>query len=503
MSTTRTPAETDTADGVSTFTVTSPATGEELGSYPLHSTDEVAGAVAVARRATQAWVAIGFAGRRAALDAWRAEIVRGRAELAELIHVETGKPVSDARLEITLGLEHLKWAARNAQKILGRRSVAPSVLTFNNAATVEYFPLGVVGVISPWNYPAYVPLISSASIFAGGNAIVLKPSELAPATGIWLAEAFRRAVPAHPVLQVVTGLGATGAALCRGGVDKIAFTGSTATGKLVMASCAENLVPVVMECGGKDALVVDADADLDAAADAAVWGAIANAGQTCVAVERAYVHEAVYDQFVTKVTELATTVDAGRPDSKIGPITLPKQVVIIREQIEDALARGGRALVGGIDGITGNYVQPTILVDVPEESSAVTEETFGPTLTIAKVRDADEAVQRVNASRYGLGSTVFSRRNGRGIADRIRSGATSVNGVLVHPLVPSLPLGGVGASGFGRVNGPDGLREFTYAKSTTEQRFPLPLRIASFSRSARVDKLVDLATALLHGRRRK
>ncbi|OBJ68018.1 aldehyde dehydrogenase family protein [Mycobacterium sp. 1274756.6] len=482
------------------FIVTSPATGEELGSYPVHCTDEVTKAVADARRAGQAWAAIGFAGRGKALDAWRAEIVRGRAELAALIHAETGKPVSDARLEIDLGLEHLKWAARNAQKILGRRSVSASVLTFNNTATVEYLPLGVIGVISPWNYPAYVPLTSFASALAGGNAVVLKPSEVTPATGIWLAEAFRRAVPAHPVLQVVTGLAGTGAVLCRSGVDKIAFTGSTATGKLVMAACAENLVPVVMECGGKDALVVDADADVAAAADAAVWGAISNAGQTCVAVERAYVHQAVYDEFVSKVTELAKTVDAGRPDSKIGPITLPKQIGIIREQIEDALSRGGRAVVGGIDGIGGNFVQPTILVDVPEDSSAVTEETFGPTMTIAKVRDATEAVQRVNASRYGLGSTVFSKRNGRPIADGIRSGATSINGILVHPLVPSLPLGGVGASGFGRVNGPDGLREFTFAKSTTEQRFALPLRIASFSRSTRVDKLIDLVVVLLHGR---
>jgi acyl-CoA reductase-like NAD-dependent aldehyde dehydrogenase len=230
------------------------------------------------------------------------------------------------------------------------------------------------------------------------------------------------------VFQLVTGLGETGAALVRSGVDKVAFTGSTATGKKIMAAAADTLTPVLIECGGKDALLVDADADVDAAADAAVWGGMSNAGQTCVGVERVYVHERVYDEFVTKVTaraEKVTTHDG--PDAQYGPITMPSQLDIIRRHIADALDRGGRALVGGRDAVGERFVQPTVLVDVPEDSLAVTEETFGPTLTIAKVRDMDEAVERANASRYGLGATVFSRANGLELARKIRSGMASVN----------------------------------------------------------------------------
>ena len=214
----------------------------------------------------------------------------------------------------------------------------------NQAATVEYQPLGVVGVIGPWNYPVFTPMGSIVYALAAGNAVVFKPSELTPGVGGWLAATFSEVVPEHPVLQVVTGLGETGAALCRAGVDKLAFTGSTATGKKVMAACAETLTPVVIEAGGKDAVLVDEDADIDAAADAAVWGACANAGQTCIGVERVYVHERVYDEFLARLVDKAKDLRAeDSPDAKIGPITMPSQLDVIRSHIDDAIARGGRA----------------------------------------------------------------------------------------------------------------------------------------------------------------
>ncbi|MGW4090238.1 aldehyde dehydrogenase family protein [Nocardia sp. NPDC004750] len=488
---------------VSTFDVHDPATGEVVGTYPVHDRHAVDTAVAAAYEAAAWWRDLGFAGRARHLDAWRAEIATGRNELAQIIHREMGKPVSDAKLEIAMALEHLRWAARNAEKVLGRRSVPSSMLTLNHAATVEYLPLGVVGVIGPWNYPVFTPLGSISFALAAGNAVVFKPSEYTPGVGLWLAEAFARTMPAEPVLQVITGLGDTGNALCRSGVGKIGFTGSTATGKLVLAACAENLTPVLMECGGKDALIVDADADLSAAADAAVWGGLSNAGQTCLAVERVYVHADVYDAFLDELVAAAGQIDAGRADSKIGPITMPKQLSIIRRHLEDAVARGARAVLGGPDAIDRQFVQPTILVDVPEDAPAVTEETFGPTLTVTKVRDMDEAVELVNRCAYGLGGTVFARRNGRDIADRIRAGGTSINAFVAHATIPALPLGGVGASGFGRVHGPDGLKEFTYAKATTRQRFPSPLPLTSFRRDHRVDMVVDLLIAVLHGRKRQ
>ncbi|WP_024802634.1 aldehyde dehydrogenase family protein [Nocardia sp. BMG51109] len=482
------------------FEVRNPASGDLVGIYPVYTRDDVDAAVSSAHAAGKWWAALGFAERARRLDAWRGEIARGRNELAELIHREMGKPVSDAKLEIAMALEHVRWAARNAAKVLGRRSVRPSLLTADHAATVEYLPYGVVGVVGPWNYPIFTPLGSVSFALAAGNAVVFKPSEYTPGVGVWLADAFARVTPEQPVFQVVTGLGDTGNALCRSGVGKIGFTGSTATGKLVMAACAENLTPLLMECGGKDALIVDADADLDAAADAAVWGGLSNAGQTCLAVERIYVHAAVYDRFAGKLVALARGIDAGGPDAKIGPITMPQQVAVIRRHIEDAVARGAQVLLGGIDSIRGQFVQPTILADVPEEAAAVTEETFGPTLTVTKVRDMDEAVELVNAGTYGLGSTVFSRRDGERIAARIRAGGTSINSFVAHATVPTLPLGGVGGSGFGRVHGPDGLREFAYAKATTRQRFPSPLPLTTFRRTDRIDAVVDVLVGLLHGR---
>nr|BFE87169.1 hypothetical protein GCM10020093_097700 [Planobispora longispora] len=235
----------------------------------------------------------------------------------------------------------------------------------NIAATLEYLPLGVVGVIGPWNYPMFTPMGSIAYALAAGNAVVFKPSELTPGVGALLAELFAESVPEHPVFRTVTGLGETGAALAADpGVKKIAFTGSTATAKRVMAACAENLTPMVAECGGKDALIVDVDADLPAAADAALWGAMSNAGQTCVGVERVYVVDAVYDDFMRELTGRAEKVRAGED---YGPITMPQQIDVIRRHIDAAVANG-KAVLGGPESVRPPYVDPVIVEDVPEDS---------------------------------------------------------------------------------------------------------------------------------------
>jgi len=412
-----------------------------------------------------------------------------------------GKPVPDAMLEAGLAIDHIAWAAGHAKKVLGRRRVPSGMLMVNQAATVQYQPLGVVGVIGPWNYPVFTPMGSIAYALAAGNAVVFKPSEFTPGVGAWLVQVFQDVV-GRPVLQLVTGLGDTGAALCRSGVDKLAFTGSTATGKKVMAACADTLTPVVIEAGGKDSVIVDADADVTAAADAALWGACSNAGQTCIGVERVYVHEKVYDEFVATITAKARGLEASA-DGKLGPITMPKQLEVIRSHVDDALARGGRAVVGGADAVGDRFVQPTILVDVPEDSLAVQEETFGPTMTIAKVRDMDEAVALTNATRYGLGNTVFSKHNGMAIAERVRSGMTAVNGVISFAGVPSLPFGGVGDSGFGRIHGPDGLKEFTFPKAIARQRFKPMLNLTTFDRTEKADKQFAQVLGLLHGRGKK
>ncbi|HEY0950320.1 aldehyde dehydrogenase family protein [Nocardioides sp.] len=492
--------ESGNESSAATFESLSPATGEVVGVFSIHGEAEVRAAVERARTAAEWWAGLSFKDRKVYLNTWKATITRRMPELADLMHRETGKPRSDVMIEATLAVDHIAWAAGHAGKVLGRRRVSPGMLMVNQAASVEYRPLGVVGVIGPWNYPIFTPVGSIAYALAAGNAVVFKPSEHSPAVGEWIGRTFNECV-GRPVLQVVTGLGDTGAALCRSGVDKVAFTGSTGTGKKVMAACAETLTPVVIEAGGKDPLIVDADADVAAAADAALWGACSNAGQTCAGVERVYVHERVYDEFVSEITRRAEGLSAhGGDDAKIGPITMPSQVGVIRRHIDDALARGGRALVGGAQAVGERFVQPTILVDVPEDSAAVQEETFGPTVTIAKVRDMDEAVELANGTSYGLGATVYSKDHGMAVAERIRSGMTAINGVVSFAAIPALPFGGVGDSGFGRIHGPDGLKEFTYAKAIARQRFKPALALTTFDRTEQTDRRLARIVKTLHGR---
>ena len=487
---------------VKTFDSLNPSTGDVVASYPVHETADVNAAVDRARIAAEWWSGLGFAGRAERMRRWAGVLTRRMAQLADVIYTETGKPHSDGQLEIVLAIEHIAWAGKHAGKILGPQRRSPGLLMANYAATVQYEPLGVVGVIGPWNYPVFTPMGSIAYALAAGNAVVFKPSEYSPGVGAWLVRSFEDVVPEQPVLQLITGFGETGAALCRSGVDKLAFTGSAATGKRVMAACAETLTPVVIEGGGKDSLLVDVDANLDEAADAAVWGGMFNAGQTCVGVERVYVHEKVHDEFVAKVLAKTSDLRAGADSgAKLGPITMPKQLGVIREHIADALARGGKALVGGVDSVGDRFVQPTVLVDVPEDSKAVTDETFGPTITIARVRDMDEAVAKANATRYGLGNTVFSRSRGLELARRLRSGMVAINSVISFAGIPSLPFGGVGDSGFGRIHGPDGLREFARSKAIARPRFRAPLQLTTFARQEKTDKMVAKLVTLLHGKR--
>ncbi|HEX4705397.1 MAG TPA: aldehyde dehydrogenase family protein [Pseudonocardiaceae bacterium] len=483
------------------FNSTDPRTGEFVGSHPVHGPADVARHVTDARKAAGWWAGLGFDGRKQRLDAWRKLIAHRVEDLVTLISAETGKPADDARLELVLVIDHLHWAAANADRVLRRRAVRVGMLMLNQVATVEYKPLGVVGVIGPWNYPVFTPMGSIAYALAAGNTVVFKPSEYTPGVGTWLADTFAEVVPEHPVLSVVTGPGETGAALCRSGVDKLAFTGSAATGRRVMAACAESLIPVLMECGGKDALIVDTDADLDAAADAAVWGAMANAGQTCAGVERVYVVDSLADEFVEQVADRARTLRTGsHAGADLGPMTMPSQVDVVRSHIEDALAKGGKAVVGGLDSVRPPFVEPVVLVDVPEDSIAVTDETFGPIIVINRVRDADEAVELANAGHYALGAAVFAKARGPELAGAMRAGMVSINSVLSFAAVPALPFGGSGESGFGRIHGADGLREFTRVQSVTRQRFRPLLRAMSFARGGRTVRRLSRLVRMRYGR---
>jgi succinate-semialdehyde dehydrogenase / glutarate-semialdehyde dehydrogenase len=374
----------------------------------------------------------------------------------------------------------------------------------NFDARLEYLPLGVAGVIAPWNFPLYTPLCGMAYALAAGNAVVVKPSEFSSATGVWAVESFAKANPDAPegLAGWVTGFGETGAALCRSGVDKLAFTGSVPTGRRVMAACADTLTPVLLELGGKDATIIAPDADLDAAASAVVWGGYWHAGQACVGVERVYVVESRREEFLRRVQERASAVSVGLDElSDYGPMTMPGQIDIVRRHVTDALERGATALVGGLDSIQPPYIYPIVLVDVPEDSAAVREETFGPVIVINTVPDVDEAVRRANATDFGLASSVFSQSHGPEIAARLRAGGTTINSVMTFVGIPSLPFGGVGDSGFGRFHGDDGLREFSRPKATTRKKFGMGKEMQEFPRTKQQFTIVRRVLKLKFSRR--
>ncbi|CAN5493914.1 aldehyde dehydrogenase family protein [soil metagenome] len=487
-----------------TFESLNPASGEPLGSYPVHTAADVDNAVIRARAGAAWWRDLGFDGRKQRLLAYKGLIARKSDELVQLVHTENGKPLDDAFIEVLLCVDHLDWAARNAEKIMKSRRVSMPPLSLDHAGYLQYAPVGVVGVIGPWNYPIHTPMGSISYALASGNAVVFKPSEYTPAIGHRMAALFAEVVSEEPVLQVITGFGETGNALCTNpGIDVLAFTGSAATGRKVMAACAENLTKVVMECGGKDALLVDADADITKAAEAALWAGCANGGQTCAGVERVYVHTDVYDTFVEEITKQAEGVRSGDDAAAdYGPITMPSQIDIIRRHLTDALDRGARAVVGGIESIRDPYVDPVIVVDVPADAPLMTEETFGPIVPLVRVPDMDEAVRLTNDSPYGLGATVFSKRRGMALARALNSGMVSVNSVLRFASVPELPFGGRGESGFGRVHGADGLKEFTQPRAITRRRFAVMPEFASFGRPDWLFKVADQAIKTIHGRHR-
>jgi acyl-CoA reductase-like NAD-dependent aldehyde dehydrogenase len=456
-----------------------PATGDVIGSVPIFSAADVDAAVARARTCAQTWSTRSFAARTEELTAFRKALAEAAEGLAELLHKENGKTLLEAYTELMLSLGHIQHAAGRAEKAMEPRKVSSGMMA-NFRATIGYHPLGVVGVIGPWNYPLSTPFGSIAYALAAGNAVVWKPSELTPLIALEVEKIAKKTFALPDLLQVVTGAGATGAALAKAAVDKIAFTGSAATGKRVMIAAAERLTPVLLELGGKDPMIVDEDADIEAAAEAAVFGGLANTGQACISIERIYVAEAIHDKFVDAVVKQVRELKVGGDDAHLGAMTSPQQIKIVKEHLDDAIAKGAKVLTGGPDAISGPYIQPTVLTNVDHKMKVMTEETFGPVIPIAKVASVDEAVRLANDTTFGLGSSVFSGKSGRSIADKLRAGMTAINSVMAFSGIPTLPFGGIGDSGFGRIHGDEGIREFTRVKSTAEQVMSLPMNMMSF-----------------------
>lgn len=484
-------------DSRATFASIDPRTGEVLKEFRIADQANVDSAVAGARTASVAWQALGNEGRKKVLLAWCSTLTENLNEIGALIARETGKPVGDATLEASLAIGHLAWAAKNAGRVLKSHIRPSGILMFNMKSQVERSPMGVVGVIGPWNYPIFTPMGSISYALAAGNAVVFKPSQFTPAVGDWLEQSFATVAPFPHIFSVVQGQGETGQYLTQSDVDKISFTGSTRTAKLVAASCAQRMIPVVLECGGKDPVIIASDADLDKAAEYVLWSAMSNAGQTCIGAERVYVVNSVADGFIEKITALAKKLEPGK---NYGPATMPAQLNVIQSHINDAANKGAQFAIGSTHSVGEKYVEPVIMVDVPEDSLAITEETFGPTLTINRTANIEEAIALANATRYGLAASVWSRRHGQHIASQLQCGMVSINSVIAFAAIASVPFGGVKDSGYGRIHGPEGLLEFTYPRTVISPRFKIPIEFTTFARTRFADNFITTLIKFLHSK---
>ncbi len=454
----------------------SPVTGEPLGTFPITSKEQVDAAVARARAAFPAWRDTSVKDRLRMLGRIKDVVRTHGEEYARRISEDTGKPLVDSLLtelmSIPLFLDHYR---KTAPKVLARKKVPTSILFPGKKSYVEHFPMGVIGVISPWNFPFQLSMVPVVSALVAGNTVVLKPSEVTPITGEIIDEIFRRIGLPRGVVEVVQGDGSTGAALCDANIDKIFFTGSVATGRKVMAAAAKKPIPVELELGGKDAMIICADANLERAARAAVWGGLVNCGQMCVSVERILVEDAVYDRFLTILTREIDKVRVGGPEehADMGPLTFGRQLETIERHVKAAVDAGARLVRGGkrLDR-PGQFYAPTLIADVKPEMELYAEETFGPVLPVTRVRDAEEGVRLANEHQYGLTGSVWTSDLAKGLAlaSRLECGQVMVNDLVSIVGNPALPFGGVKNSGFGRYHGDEGLLSFTHPNAIMVDR---------------------------------
>ncbi len=464
------------ASGRRRLRLKNPATLERIDEIEVQTAADVRAAVERARKKQPEWAALKIEERGRILARAIPVLLQRQEEFLDVIVRETGKPRAEAlAVEILAACDAIQFYAKRAPRILAERTV-PMHLMKTKKLRISYRPLGVVGIITPWNFPFMLALNPTVQALMAGNAVVLKPSEVTPFSALLIQDLLRQARLPDELFQVVLGDGETGAALVESGVHKISFTGSVRTGRKVGEACGRNLIPFTLELGGKDPMIVCADADLERAANGAVYGAFSNAGQVCVSTERVYVVEEVADAFTKLVIEKTAALRQGaQGEFEVGPMIWPTQLDVVERHVNEARARGAKVRTGGRRNpdLEGLFYEPTVLTDVSQDMAVMREETFGPVLPILRVRDEDEALRLANDSPYGLNANVWTRdkRKGERLAKAVQSGSVVVNDCMLTYGATESPFGGVKESGIGQVNGEIGLRSYCHAQSILIDRF--------------------------------
>jgi len=459
-----------------------PATGAEVGRVAQASADDVDAAVERSRTAFQSWKKTTYSERAVYVMRACEVLIADMDNIARLISDESGKPVAEAfSMEIAPVLDLMQYFARKTAKLLKPAKIGIGIYgLMGRSSKIVYHPLGVIGVIPAWNYPFSIPLGEATMALMAGNTVVIKPSELTPLIGLKIGEIFEKAGLPDGCLQIVSGGGRTGAALVEAAPDKIMFTGSVATGKKIAAAAAKNLTSTVLELGGKDPMIVFADADLELAAGAAVWGAFCNAGQSCSSVERLYVHESVAEELTRKIVEKTKQLQQDTGDKEatsVAAMSSERQVKIVEDHVEDFRAAGAKIETGGRRNaeLEGLFYEPTVITGAHNDMRAMQEETFGPTLPIATFSTEEEAIRLANDSEFGLTASVWTKdyAKGRRVAERIEAGSVCVNEVLYTHGIGQTPWGGFKNSGRGRTHGREGLLELVQPQHIHVNRIAL------------------------------